>query len=385
MTLPSRREARSMRMRKFFEQKNILFLIDGLSGGGAERVVLTLAQAMVEQGHEVTLLSLRKDCAYKIPEGVSYLLLEDLYHGRPLWRQTEIRRRARALDKRLKAYFAEKKIDLAISHLPKTDRIVAASSLLKEAWLCLHCALSAGELDHQHQFRRWRKKHQLFKTYNGRKLITVSHALQNDVRAIGIRPSMMRTIYNPIDLDHIESTVSELCPHASERFLLHVGRFNHQKRHDRLFEAFQRSGYPGKLILLGSGKEEEKRKLQALAETMGLLHRIIFLGFLPHPYSYMRAAEALILSSDYEGLPNVLLEALACGTQVISTNCPFGPAEILQGPLAKGLSDLDSASLAQAINRVLEEPIPIDATMLEPFSISVSVQRYLELINLKNE
>ncbi|MFZ4115778.1 MAG: glycosyltransferase [Chthoniobacterales bacterium] len=356
----------------------ILFLIDGLSGGGAERVVLTLAGAMVEQGHAVTLVSLRRDCAYEIPKGVSYLVVEDHYRG-PLWRQTEIKRRARALDRALTQHFSGKKIDLAVSHLPKTDRIVAASRFLKEAWMCLHCALTAGELENKRGFQRWRKRRQLLKTYNGRKLITVSRALQEDVKGLGIRPSAMTTIYNPLDLERVLLAAQETCPYEHEKFLLHVGRFNKQKRHDRLLEAFKLSGYPGKLLLLGSGSTQEKEAIQALAHQYGIGERVVFVGFVHNPYSYMRAAEALVLSSDYEGLPNVLVEALACGTQVISTDCPFGPAEILQGPLAKGLCKPNSSALAETITRVLKAPVPITRAMIAPFLLSQSVQHYLEL------
>lgn len=360
------------------QQKIILFIIDGLSGGGAERIVLTLAGEMAQQGHEVTLLSLRNESLYPIPAGVNYLLVEDSYRG-PFWRQTEIPRRARSLDHILETHFSQKKISLAVSHLPKTDRIVASSHFLKEAWMCLHCALTAGELENKKGFQRWRKRQQIINTYAGRKLITVSEALQEDVRTIGIRPAAMTTIYNPLDLEEVRRKAQEKSPFENERFLLHVGRFNKQKRHDRLFESFKLSGYPGKLILLGSGSDQEIENIQVLGEKFDIQERLVFAGFVKNPYSYMRSAEALVLSSDYEGLPNVLVEALASGTQVISTNCPFGPAEILQGPLSQGLSDLTPSSLAAAIKRVLTSPVPITETMIAPFLLSQSVRHYLAL------
>lgn len=360
------------------KKKNILFIIDGLSGGGAERIVLTLAEAIAQQGHTVTIVSLRNECAYSIPEGIRYLVVEDRYRGL-FWRQTEIKRRARVLDRALAHHFSGKKIDLAVSHLPKTDRIVAASLFLKEAWMCLHCALTAGELENKKGLRRFRKQRQLIKTYSGRKLITVSRALQEDVQAIGIRPAKMVAIYNPLDLERVRLAAEEKCPLEKERFLLHVGRFNKQKRHDRLFEAFKKSNYSGKLVLLGSGNHQEQERLQELARKQGIHEHVIFVGFVHNPYSYMRAAEALLLSSDYEGLPNVLVEAIACGTQLVSTNCPYGPTEILQGPLAQGLCELNPSALAEAINRVLSSPTPITTNMVAPFLLTQSVQHYLDL------
>lgn len=358
--------------------KSILFLIDGLSGGGAERVVLTLAEEMVAQGDDVTIVSLRRECAYPIPKGVSYLLVEDPYRG-PFRRLTEIRRRARALDRVVEAAAPGKKFDLVISHLPKTDRIVAASQKYHDAWRCLHCALTVGELENKRGWRRWRKQQQLLKTYDRKKLITVSQALQEDVLALGIRPAAMVTIYNPFDLKKIRAMAQEPTGFDQEKFLLHVGRFHPQKRHDRLLEAFQQSGYDGKLLLLGDGSAMATAAIKARAEQLGILERIVFVGFVSNPYPFMRAAEALILSSDYEGLGNVLMEALACGTQVISTNCPYGPAEILKGKLSQGLSALTASALAEGIRRVLANPIVITDEMLAPFALEESVKKYRAL------
>lgn len=353
--------------------KSILFIIDGLAGGGAERVVLTFAEAMVARGDKVALLSLRNEVAYSLPEGVTYLFLEDTYRG-PFWRLTEIRRRAKKLDQAIDAM--EEKFDLIISHLPKTDRIVAASKFSARIWCCLHCALTVGELENKRGWKRWRKQRQLIKVYTGKKLITVSQALQEDVLAVGIKPARMVTIYNPFEVEKIRRLAEVPLLIEHEKFLLHVGRFHPQKRHDRLLEAFQQSGYPGKLILLGEGTAEATDAIKKKAAELGISEQIVLVGFVSNPYAYMRAAEALILSSDYEGLGNVLIEALACGTQVVSTNCPYGPAEILRGALAQGLAALNATSLAMAIQRVLMYPTPITEEMLLPFMCEESIKKY---------
>lgn len=358
-----------------FSSKTILFLIDGLAGGGAERVVLTLAEAMAKKGHEVTVVSLRAECSYSLPKGVRYHLIEDSYRG-PFYRQTEIRRRAQVLDRELKALFSNKKIDLVFSHLPKTDRIVAASKYLKNVWFCLHCALSAGELGKKTGWKRWRKRQQLIKTYSQKRLITVSKELQQDVLAVGICPAALETIYNPFDLEKIRVAAQERSALEGEKFLLHVGRLHPQKRQDRLLSAFKLSGYSGKLVLLGEGESTVKKALIEQAISEGIVDRVIFTHFVPNPYPLMRAAEAVVLSSDYEGFGNVLVEALACGTQAISTNCPYGPAEILRGALAQGLSELTAESLAEAIKRTLASPVTITEEMLAPFTVEESVRRY---------
>ncbi|MFB9156576.1 glycosyltransferase [Chromobacterium violaceum] len=358
----------------------ILFIIDGLPGGGAERVVITLAGEMAARGHQVTIASLQASLDYAIPAGVDYLLVEDRYRG-PLRRQTEIRRRARQLDDALRRHFAGRRIDLAISNLPKTDRIVAACPYLEQAWLCLHCAIQAGQLAERSGIRRWLKKRQLVRTYSGRKLITVCQALQRDVLDCGIRPARMEAIYNPFDLDWIRRRAAQPCPMDGEDFILHVGRFNHQKRHDRLLEAFKLSGYPGKLALLGQCGQAELSAIQAQAERLGVADRLVVAGFTDNPYTYMRAARALVLSSDYEGFGNVLVEALACGTPVASTDCPEGPAEILTGPLSIGLSELNGQALADAIKRVLASRPLAGPEQLAAFAQDAVVDRYLALVN----
>lgn len=358
----------------------ILFIIDGLPGGGAERVVITLAGEMAARGHQVTIASLQACLDYPIPEGVEYLLVEDRYRG-PFRRQTEILRRARQLDSALRRHFAGRTVNLAISNLPKTDRIVAACPYLAQAWLCLHCAIQAGQLAERSGVRHWLKKRQLIRTYSDRKLITVCQALQRDALDCGLRPARMEAIYNPFDLDWIRQRAAAPCPMDGEDFILHVGRFNHQKRHDRLLEAFKLSGYSGKLVLLGQGGQAELSAVQAQAQRLGIADRLVVAGFTDNPYAYMRAARALVLSSDYEGFGNVLVEALACGTPVASTDCPEGPAEILTGDLAIGLSKMDSQSLADAITRVLRSPALLRPEQLEPFSLNTAVDRYLALAN----
>ncbi|WP_374347170.1 glycosyltransferase [Chitinimonas sp.] len=358
---------------------NIVLLIDGLPGGGAERVVLTLAQALAAAGQRVTIVSLQAVCEYPIPAGVDYLVVADTGRG-PLRKLREIARRAALLDAALLQHFGDTPIDLAISNLPKTDRIVAASRRLNNAWFCLHCALTEGSLGERRGWRRRLKLRQLRHCYGGRKLITVCQALQDDVRALGIRPAQMVTIYNPFALDDIRTQSQAACPLDGEDFLLHVGRLNRQKRHDRLLAAFKLSPYSGKLVLLGSGSADDRAALLAQIAELGLSERVQFAGFQENPYRFMRAARALVLSSDYEGFGNVLVEALACGTPVISTNCPVGPNEILQGNLALGLADLSVEGLARAIDRVLAAPPQAESAALDRFALATVAAQYASLV-----
>ncbi|KZE33481.1 glycosyltransferase [Crenobacter luteus] len=358
---------------------DIGFVIDGLAGGGAEKVALTLAEAMARRGHAVTVLSLRDAQAYATPPGVALAKLVDAYRG-PLRRQTEILRRARQLDAWMLAERGGRRFDLAFSILPKTDRIVRAARLLDNAWLCLHGAVAGTQLADKRGLKRWSKRRQLAHTYHARRWVTVSAGLGDELRALtGARPARVETIPNPFDLDAIRALAAEPCPLDGTPFLVHVGRFHPVKRHDRLFDAVRLSGYAGRLALIGDGPPAEHDRLRAQARAAGLEERVVFAGFSANPYPWLRAADALVLSSDSEGFGNVLVEALACGTPVVSTDCPFGPAAILSGELARGLAPLDAEGLAGTIRAVLADPPAIADDALDRFALDAVVDRYLAL------
>jgi glycosyltransferase involved in cell wall biosynthesis len=357
----------------------VLFVIDGLAGGGAERVVLTLADAMAAAGHAVTLVSLRHAQAYPVPPGIRFLEVTDGYRG-PLRRWREISRRARQLDAALADLDDGRPWDLAFSVLPKTDRIVAASRRLTGAWFCLHGAVASTQLGRKRGWRAWVKRRQLRRTYDGRRWLVVSPALADDLTALtGARPAALAAIPNPFDLAAIRAQAAAPCPLDGERFLVHVGRFHPVKRHDRLFAAFRASGFPGRLVLVGDGTPAERGRLEELARQQGIAERIVWAGFLNNPFPYLRAAAALVLSSDSEGFGNVLVEALACGTPVVSTDCPFGPRGILVGDLARGLAPLTAEGLAAALTAVLAQPPVADPATLDRYRRDTVVAAYLAL------
>jgi glycosyltransferase involved in cell wall biosynthesis len=129
-----------------------------------------------------------------------------------------------------------------------------------------------------------------------------------------------------------------------------------QKDFATLLKAFARlrRTRPAKLIILGDG--EGKEDLEALAETLGIRTDVDFPGYVANPYVYFRQASVFVLSSAWEGLPNVLIEAMACGCPVVSTDCPSGPSEILDGGRFGRLVPVgDDAAMAQAIEATLDQ------------------------------
>jgi glycosyltransferase involved in cell wall biosynthesis len=146
-----------------------------------------------------------------------------------------------------------------------------------------------------------------------------------------------------------------------------------QKRHDVLLDALRRASLPHKLVLLCA----RSPALDSLIAENGLVDRVVVAGFRPNPYPWMRAAELVVLSSDREGMPNVLVEALACGTRVVSTDCPSGPREVLRGALARWLVPPgDADALAAAMRDALAAPRPGTDAVPPEFTEARMVEAY---------
>lgn len=359
----------------------ILFIIDGLPGGGAEKVVLTLAENFIREGDSVSLFSLRDVCHYPLPEGIDYQVIKD--QCRSPWRKlTELSRRAAQLDKAVNKAQKSAPFDLVLSNLHKTDRIVAQSKALKHhnLWFCLHGVFSASYLGHRTGLSRWVKQQKIKHVYQQRNIVCVSDAVGRDlVEEFGVKPTQLKTIYNPFDFSALRRNAEEPCDMAGKDYIIHVGRFHPGKRHDRLIEAYAQSGIQAPLLLLGQGKPEQEAKLKSLAVELNIADRVIFKGFQANPWSWIKHARLLVVSSDSEGFGNVLVEALLLDTPVVSTRCPGGPVEIMTGPLSRGLCDLNSPALAQAMQSIYANPPEITPDSLQRFSVDNICAQYRQL------
>lgn len=365
--------------------KRILMIIDGLPGGGAEKVVLTLSKGLIERGHRVSLFSLRSVCEYALPPELDYQVIQD--KCKKPWRKlTELHRRAVQLDKHIT--LAEEKdgaFDLIVSHLHKTDRIVHRCPHLdpKKTWYCLHGVFSASYLARRKGFSRWFKILKTRNIYQQRNIIGVSSFVVNDLKqAFGVKPGQERVIYNPFDFEAIERLSLEPCSLAGQDYIIHVGRFHQTKRHDRLLHAYAKSGLDVPLVLIGQGRHEVTESIRALTVKLGIAERVIFKGFVDNPYPYIRHAKLLIVSSDSEGFGNVLVEALICHTPVVSTKCPGGPVSILSGELSRGLAELNEDSLARTMREIYQHPPEMSHPDISAYSIEAICRQYLDLIKL---
>ncbi|TCI48697.1 glycosyltransferase [Exiguobacterium sp. SH1S4] len=165
-------------------------------------------------------------------------------------------------------------------------------------------------------------------------IVAVSNGVAEDLKKnIKSLHKDVKVIYNPILEERIftqaKAPLNNPVP-IHRPYLLSVGRLTEAKDYATLISAFSliAQQYDGDLLILGEG--EEKKRLEALAIELGVSNRVLFLGFTDNPYKYMRNCDLFVLSSKWEGLPTVLVEALAVGSKVVSTRCPSGPEEILK-------------------------------------------------------
>lgn len=356
--------------------------IDSLVGGGAEKIVITLTQAMQELGHKVTLFVLDKKVHYELPDELSVVYLQsDPKHKTKGWfnRQKNAEKLNLLVEEQQNLFGL---FDLFLVHLQESYRIVSACNFAPCFYVVHNSLKETLQREKKLGPIKYYYLRSAIRTLNKQHLITVSHGITTELKNLKlIQPSSIKTIYNPFDLQQIRSLAIEPEPNLPRhKYIVHVGRFAKQKRHDILFEALQNVPEEYKLVCLC----RISKKMITLIKRMGLEHRVIVTGFVQNPYTWIKQAELLVLSSDYEGLPTVLIEALACGTSVVSTLCPHGPDEIMTGALSDYLVPCgDPQQLADKINYVLQNDIDISQIdILHKVKAKNIAQQYLALAEI---
>ena len=246
--------------------------------------------------------------------------------------------------------------------------------------------------------RKWRRRYLpplLKRTYlmaDG--IVAVSNGVADDLAArTGIPRARITTIYNPVVDSELIARARQPLDHpwfapGEPPVVLGVGRLHPQKDFATLIRAFARlrAERPARLVILGAGSSGDAAYvagLKALPARLGVAKDVDLPGFAPNPLAYMSRAAAFALSSVHEGLGIVLIEALACGTPVVSTDCPSGPREILGDGRFGGLVPVgDEAAMAAALRAALDDPPPAELLRSRAgmFTVERAVDRYLELM-----
>ena len=206
--------------------------------------------------------------------------------------------------------------------------------------------------------------------------------------AVGVPADRMYTIYNPVVSASLVRAADRPAGHPwldrpGPQVVLATGRLIEQKDFPTLPAAFAKvlACRPARLIVLGKGPLLPA--LTAQAEELGVARHVDFPGFAENPYAFMAKAGVFVLSSRWEGLGNVLIQAMACGCPVVSTDCPHGPAEILEdGRWGELVPVGDSRALSEAMFRALDRLPPHEALRerASAFGVDQAVARYEELL-----
>ena len=228
-------------------------------------------------------------------------------------------------------------------------------------------------------------------------IIAVSRGVKDDlVQSFSMRPSKIKVIYCGIDTEQIRALNREWVsfPWFKERLpiIIAVGRLAKEKNYPLLLKAFSlaRRKIPSRLIVLGEGEKQEF--LEELVKEWEIEKDVSFVGFQENPFKWMARASMLALSSNFEGFANVIIEAMACGTPVVSTRCPCGPDEVIDNGIDGLLVECgDEKALAGAMLRLLKnedlrrELIRNAKNKVEQFSLSRMTNEYDQVLRWGNK
>ncbi|MGF1500206.1 MAG: glycosyltransferase [Paracoccaceae bacterium] len=352
--------------------ETIALLLPDLGGGGAERVTLNLAAAFRDSGQpvELVLLSPEGRLAPAVPPDLPVRVLGS---GKlpAIFRLAGFLRRHRPAA--LLSSMASMNCVAVLAH-----RMARAPTRIV---LAEHSTLSAEVA------RDWYRRmlppamRRLYPRADG--VVAVSEGVAADLSArTGLPRDAIQVIYNPVIGPDFASRVSEVPAHpwlsdGGPPVVLGVGRLAPQKDFLTLIRAIARLEAPARLLILGEGPD--RARLEAEIAKLDLVHRVALPGFVDNPVSAMRASAVFALSSRWEGLPTVLIEAVATGTPVVATDCPSGPREILAGRSGELVPVGNPEALAAALGRALGTPrgTPPDMT---PFTAETARAAYARLL-----
>ncbi|MDO0946714.1 glycosyltransferase [Chromohalobacter israelensis] len=374
-----------------------LVVVRSLKMGGMERVAINLADAFAEAGHESHLVALRrvKDPLTSSHSGVRQHqlalsrwtrltvvgLLAELVAR---WLLNPILKRALFLGTGLMGGVVFRLwLKRFERRYGRVDRIVFRGIGTFELVWTFRDERACYVLENIFHAEGpcWRRRLFAHCLYQGRELVAVSQGVAESVKKAmsfwRFEPASLRVIPNPCPIPAIREAMQAPEPDLpAEPYIVNVARLVPAKDHALLLRAYARSGVTLPLVLVGDGRERER--LEALAGELGIAERVIFAGQRQNPYPWMHHARLFVLSSRFEGMGIVLFEALACGTPVLSVDCPGGIRSILKGGLEGSVVPHDEESLARGLQAALEgEPPPVQESWLDDFKPETVAARFM--------
>lgn len=305
-------------------KKKIAIFIHALKQGGAQKIASVLINEL-QSNYDLHLVLFKPgEIAYQIPETTKIYYLGN--SGSPLGFVKNIFA--------FKRFCREHQIEVALSLITQPNYIGILSK-----WIGNRTKIIVSEHTYQSLWRANERIYPILKKriinllYNRADgIVTVSKKIREDLnKNFAVKEQLLKVIYNPYDIDQIQQRAEEEVTDYSfegKQTIVTVGTMYHVKNQELLIRAF--AGLKRKdtqLLLVGDG--ELRHSLEALAMSLGVEDRVTVLGFTSNPFKYVSKSDVFVLSSNNEGLPNVIIEALAAGCPVVSTDCISGPREIL--------------------------------------------------------
>lgn len=367
-----------MKVRKTMSPSKVMLIMPSFRGGGAERVFIDLAVGLNDKALNVELVVLSNDGPYfkSIPDNLKVTVLDS----------GSVRKSYRPI----KEHIQRSKPDVIVSCMTHLNVGVALAKFFSrsKAKLILteHNPFSSEKAS-MPMISRWIFSTLVQLSYSfADKIVMVSKGIENDFKKIfHINGKKITTIYNPIDITRVRK-LSKEAPLAvsSKPMLVTMGRLVPQKRFDVLINAFNivvETLPEASLHILGSGPLEEDLKKQIASKSLD--NNVFLEGFKDNPFGLLGQSDLFVLSSDFEGFGNVIVEALSLGLNVVSTDCPTGPVEILEHGEYGFLVPVGSEKkLAETMIYALENrksaEILIDRAL--DFDMSIAVDKYHNLI-----
>jgi len=362
--------------------KRLAILISYSGEGGVERVMNLLAG---EFGQSLTVdlltIKFRGPHVRQVPDNVR------LVHLRSQHASTAVAEIA--------AYLDEYRPDALLVAKDRAGRAALRAARQTRhrvpVWLQLHTNPSRS-LQERDALTRWLRQRAMRRLYpRAAGVIAVSKGVRDDLVSLcGLSPERVHVIYNPVVPQDLARRAAEPAPHPwladkSQPVVMGMGRLTRQKDFPTLLRAFTelQSQRPSRLILLGEGAD--RSALQAQVEQLGIADRVLLPGFQANPYAWLARADLFVLSSIWEGFGCALAEALALGVPCVSTDCPSGPSEILDGGRYGRLVAVgDDSAMARAMHETLARAPPPEflRASVARFHSAVSADQYLSLLGL---
>lgn len=366
----------------------VAFLLHNIDSGGVERVAINLLKELVKYPISIDLVLFEKQGNFlnEVPPEVRIIDLSSTNTGRL--------RRTFPLAK----YIRQEKPSVLVASLVQFNVIAILAKFI--SFIPLHVLvvehLSFDSLENTLKDNPREKivfLNQLRRTFypKANVVAAVSQGLARAMeKGLTMKDGIVKVLYNPVLDQSLVSKSQAPVEHpwfqaGQPPVFLAAGRLAPQKDFLTLIKAFAifRQKHVARLMILGEGTE--RQQLEAEISLLSLSDDVSLLGFTNNPYAYMSKASAFILSSQFEALPTVLIEALACGCQVISTDCPYGPNEILMnGKYGQLIPIGDAQELSNAMEKVISTPIDPNLLKLRAhdFNVKNAVLEYLKAMNL---